>query len=146
MRLIWRIHHPPYVLMLALFDDVSKSMSHLYPYLYKPIFALILPYGPNIYVHEIPLWYGHIENVWDFGYSCVNYPQNGHFRNENIQFIKKIIWYFNFLYMASYIQKSSKVMWPKSCDWNHVTVIIWNKYGIGHIKYSSLAWKVINSI
>ena len=25
--------------MLALFDDVSKSMSHLYPYLYKPLFV-----------------------------------------------------------------------------------------------------------
>ena len=131
MRLIWRIHHPPYVLMLALFDDVSKSMSHLYPYLYKPIFAhwYLTPYvlymGMKSHfdmgiltIYEIFFWYFYVE-----------YPQNGYFINENILFIKKIILYFIFLYvpyyMASYIQKSSKVMWPKSCDQNHVIEIMW---------------------
>ena len=55
MRLIWKIHHPPYVLMLALFDDVSKSMSHLYPYLYKPIFPFVAPYAPNIWPWNLTL-------------------------------------------------------------------------------------------
>ena len=127
MRLIWKIHHPPYVLMLALFDDVSKSMSHLYSYLYKPIFPFVAPYGPNIWPWNPTLiwaYWKYMRFLWIFNEKC---PENGYFMIENIQFIKKIIWYLNFLYMpynmASYIQKSSKVMWPKSCDWNHVTVI-----------------------
>ena len=141
MRLIWRIHHPPYVLMLALFDDVSKSMSHLYPYLYKPIFVhwYLTPYV--LYMGMKSHFDMGIFKIYEIfcGYFYVEYPQNGYFIYENIQFIKKIILYFNFLYvpynMASYIQKSSKVMWPKSCDWNHVTVIIWNRNSIEHIKY-----------